>query len=175
MFYASFKTIHQKDIILRITLTCSKLSQALFLIGDHFIWLSRTGLFKNIDAKKWGNLSNRYWLLSIVMNLARDVYEIFKLIDLHRSANRIGVLNNKCPKVTNVKDFEKLALYSFSLLKGHKDVVVDTVKNVCDVFIPMTSLGYVKLSPMTIGLLGTLSSLAGLMALIQSDAKLVPS
>lgn len=160
---------------MRITLTCSKLSQALFLFGDHFIWLSRTGLFKKIDAKKWGNLSNRYWLLSIIMNLARDVYEIMKLIDLHRSANRIGLLNNKFPKITSTRDLEKLALYSFSLLRGHKDVVVDTVKNVCDVFIPMTYLGYVKLSPMTIGVLGTMSSIAGILALIQPDAKLVPA
>lgn len=109
------------------------------------------------------------------MNLARDVYEIFKLIDLHKSSNRIGLLNNKFPKISSAKDFEKLALYSFSLLRGHKDVAVDIVKNVCDVFIPMTSLGYVKLSPMTIGLLGTASSIAGLLALIQPDAKLVPS
>lgn len=156
-------------------MTCSKLSQALFLVGDHFIWLSRTGLFKNIDAKKWGNLSNRYWLMSIIMNLARDVYEIIRLIDLHRSASRIGLLNNKFPKITSTRDLEKLALYSFSLLRGHKDVVVDTVKNVCDVFIPMTTLGYVKLSPMTIGVLGTMSSIAGLLALIQPDARLMPS
>lgn len=175
VFYHSLSIIHQKDIFLRVTLTCSKLSQALFLLGDHFIWLARTGLFKKIDAKKWCNLSNRYWLLSIIMNLARDLYEIYKIIDLNRSANRIGLLNNKFPKITSTRDLEKLALYSFVLLKGHKDIVVDTVKNVCDVFIPMTYLGYVKLSPMTIGVLGTMSSIAGILALVQPDAKLIPS
>ncbi|KAG4077060.1 hypothetical protein HA402_016047 [Bradysia odoriphaga] len=45
VLYASLKTIHNPDVTLRLTLTLSKISQAIFLFADHIIWLSahRTG------------------------------------------------------------------------------------------------------------------------------------
>lgn len=176
VFYASFKSIHYPDIAIRITLTLSKLSNALFLLSDHIIWLSRSGLFKNINPKKWAQISNKYWLLAIVMNLSRDVYEILRLIDLRKTAGKSGITRNYCPlSIRSTRDLSQFALHSYTLLYGHKNVVVDTVKNVCDVFIPLTALGYLKLSPRTIGILGVLSSTAGLIALVQPSAQLLPA
>lgn len=152
-----------------------KLSQALFLFADHFLWLARTGLFKSIDAKKWGKYANKYWLLSIIMNLCRDVYEIFRLMDLHKASAKCGISRSVPVRLNSPKDFSRLALQSYVLVLGHKDVFVDTIKNVCDFFIPLTALGYTKLTPRTIGILGAISSVAGLIALIEPTAKLTPA
>ncbi|XP_053962706.1 peroxisomal membrane protein 11B [Anastrepha ludens] len=178
IFYSSLRTIHYPDLTIRVTLTLSKLSQSLFLLADHFMWLARTGLFKDINSKRWGKFANKYWLLSIIMNLCRDVYEIFRLLDLRKASVKSGITrvsDSKSPlRVTSLRDFNRLALHSFALILIHKDVAVDTIKNLCDLFIPLTGLGYTKLSPRTIGLLGAISSAAGLWALLEPTAKLTP-
>ncbi|KAM7345046.1 peroxisomal biogenesis factor 11ab [Cochliomyia hominivorax] len=174
VFYTSLRTIHYPDLVIRVTLTMGKISQALFLFADHFLWLARTGLFKSIDAKKWGKYANKYWLLSIIMNLCRDMYEIFRLMDLHRASVKSGISRSIPIRINSLKDFSRLALHSYGLVLGHKDVVVDTVKNICDFFIPLTALGYTKLTPRTIGILGAISSIAGLIALTEPTAKLTP-
>ncbi|XP_067634246.1 peroxisomal membrane protein 11B [Eurosta solidaginis] len=177
IFYSSLRTIHYPDLTIRITLTLSKISQSLFLLADHFLWLARTGLFKGINAKRWGKLANKYWLLSIIMNLCRDVYEIFRLIDLHKAGAKSGISRTTLSpmQIRSLQDFSRLALHSYALLQAHKDIAVDTMKNLCDVFIPLTGLGYTKLSPCTIGLLGAISSAAGLWALLEPTAKLTPA
>ncbi|XP_054738360.1 peroxisomal membrane protein 11B [Anastrepha obliqua] len=178
IFYSSLRTIHYPDLTIRVTLTLSKLSQSLFLLADHFMWLARTGLFKDINSKRWGEFANKYWLLSIIMNLCRDVYEIFRLLDLRRASIKSGITrvsdSNSPLRVSSLRDFNRLALHSFALILIHKDVAVDTIKNLCDLFIPLTGLGYTKLSPRTIGLLGAISSAAGLWALLEPTAKLTP-
>lgn len=179
IFYSSLRTIHYPDLTIRVTLTLSKLSQSLFLLADHFMWLARTGLFKGINTNRWGKFANKYWLLSIIMNLCRDVYEIFQLIDLHKAGTKSGI-TRASPKISplhvnSLRDFNRLALHSYALVLGHKDVAVDTVKNLCDLFIPLTALGYTRLSPRTIGLLGAISSAAGLWALLEPTAKLTPA
>lgn len=70
----------------------------------------------------------------------------------------------------------KVTLKTYDAINAHQAVVLDTLKNACDFFIPFTALGYTKLTPRTIGLLGVVSSVAGLIAILQpTTAKLVPS
>jgi peroxin-11B len=64
---------------------------------------------------------------------------------------------------------------AFTYLDMHKDIVLDTLKNGCDFFIPFTSLGFIKLSPKTIGMLGVISSVAGLLVILEPRAKLLPA
>ncbi|XP_064551784.1 peroxisomal membrane protein 11B [Drosophila montana] len=175
VFYASLRAIHYPDFTIRVTLTMSKLSQALFLLADHLLWLARTGLTA-VDPKKWSRIANKYWLFSIIMNLCRDLYEIMRVLDLHKASCSSGITRCKIPaRINSPADFKKLALHSYGLVLGHKDIVVDTVKNVCDFFIPLTALGYTSLTPRTIGKLGAISSAAGLWALLEPTAKLTPA
>lgn len=197
VFYSSLKTIHYPDLMIRFTLTFSKLAQTLFLLSDHMLWLSRTGLFRSINSKKWTQLSNKYWLLAIIMNLSRDVYEIMQLIDIHYTStkNKSTIITTSLSRATtsitssitrlnlsNISsisyltrhDINRLTLYSYSLLYAHRDIVIDTVKNFCDVFIPLTALGYTNLTPRTIGILGVISSIAGLITILEPSTKLMP-
>lgn len=175
VFYASLRAIHYPDLTIRVTLTMSKISQALFLLADHLLWLARTGLTA-VDPKKWSKIANKYWLFSIVMNLCRDLYEIMRVLDLHKASCSSGISRCKIPsRINTPADFKRLALNSYGLMLGHKDIFVDTVKNVCDFFIPLTALGYTSLTPRTIGILGAISSMAGLWALLEPAAKLTPA
>lgn len=180
--YAAQRTIHHTNVTLRLTLTLSKIAQALFLYADHIIWLSRTGLSKSIDAKKWNDTANKYWFVSIMMNLCRDFYEISKLIDRTLNAGRTKQTINRWLFETNAnisttskRDMMNAGLQVYSYVYENRAIFIDTTKNLCDVFIPLTALGYTKLKPRTIGFLGVISSIAALIVLLQPAAKLQPS
>lgn len=170
--HAAQKTVHLRNVTLRFTLTTSKLAQALYLYADHIIWLSRSGITKSIDAKKWNDRANKYWLLSIVMNLCRDFYELSKLInqsmvDGHSIKKTLCNLYTQEHFVQTIQQFYTHAYYNRAIL-------IDTTKNICDFFIPLTALGYTNLKPRTVGILGVISSLAAIIVLLQPAAKLTP-
>lgn len=134
----------------------------MFLFCDHIVWFARTGFVKSVDVEKWNRLSNKYWLFSMVMNLLRDFYEIKRLLQMQ-------------PPKKNPENKVRLPLDTLRCICDHKAVMWDTIKNVCDLFIPLNGLGIIRLNPRTIGLLGLISSLAGLVALIEPTAKLSPA
>lgn len=184
LFYAAQRTIHHTNVTLRLTLTLSKIAQALYLYADHIIWLSRSGLGKTIDAKKWNDTANKYWFVSIVMNLCRDFYELSRLIDrtLNAGNGRTKQTLYRWLFDTNAnisslskRDLQRTSLQAYSYVYENRDIFIDTTKNLCDVFIPLTALGYTKLKPRTVGLLGVISSIAAIMVLLQPSAKLQPS
>lgn len=177
MLYGAFSSIHYQDVTVRITCTLSKIANALFLLADHILWIGRTGLI-NVDSEKWGRVANKYWLYSIVMNLVRDVYEILRILE--QEGRRLGFPPGEGLRRTSLVDgftgkTVSLSLQAVTFVQEHKDVVVDTVKNSCDLMIPLTALGYVRLSPGTIGLLGVVSSVAAIISLVDPVARLTPA
>ncbi|KAK4883810.1 hypothetical protein RN001_000081 [Aquatica leii] len=165
---AALKIVKHPDLVVRITQTLSKLYNFLFLLADHILWLGRADLYQ-VDTDKWGKLCNRYWLYSIVMNLIRDFYEVLQVLKInsHRILPKDGC--------RSLGDMYKCGTKALVCMQGYQNIVIDTIKNSCDLFIPLTALGHVKLSPGTVGLLGVVSSFAGLITLIQPLAKLSPS
>ncbi|PSN47026.1 hypothetical protein C0J52_09814 [Blattella germanica] len=177
MLYGALSSIHHPDVTLRITCTLSKIANALFLLADHILWIGRTGLV-NVNSDKWGKVANKYWLYSITMNLVRDVYEIWRILE--REGRRIGIPPGESLRRVYLPDGSirkslPLSIRAASFINDHKDVVVDTVKNSCDLMIPLTSLGYVRLSPGAVGLLGVVSSLAAIVSLVDPLARLTPA
>jgi len=85
-------------------------------------------------------------------------------------------------KVKDIKEWEKFSnqswLYSIILnlvrdyfeLKVNNQrtsaVVLDTVKNCADFWIPMSALGHVQVSPFFVGVMGVTSSLLGTLPLV---------
>ncbi|CAH0695974.1 unnamed protein product [Spodoptera exigua] len=169
--YTALNSMHIEDPILRVTLTVSKLAHALFLYSDHIVWLTKSGFLKT-DSEKWNRTANKFWLISIIANLARDFYEIVHLMDLHRASflKPSELLNS-----SRNHDLNGSIKYMYMLMSCHKDVFIDTLKNSCDMFIPLTALGVTKLSPSTVGVLGAISSLAALVTIVKPITKLVPA
>lgn len=164
--YATLPLIDHPDYTVRYTVSLSKISMSLFLFCDHVLWLSRTGIFE-INSDKWAKLSSKYWLYSLTMNLVRDFYEVLQI--LKREQNTI------CPqRCRSLSDVASVCGKAASCVQSHKDVMVDIVKNGCDFFIPLTALGYTKLSPSVVGALGVISSIAGMLTVLDPKCKLTP-
>ncbi|XP_034935414.1 peroxisomal membrane protein 11B [Chelonus insularis] len=165
--YSALHTMKYPDLTIRLTLTLSKITHALFLLADHIIWTGRVGLFK-VNLEKWNTIANKYWLLTIIMNLTRDIYEIVQII---KNKNLSSLLKTRLQS----KNFHQNKYRAFTDMTSHKDVFLDTLKNTCDFFIPLTTLGYTKLSPGMVGVLGFISSAIGIYCLIDPLAKLTPA
>ncbi|KAG5674600.1 hypothetical protein PVAND_004554 [Polypedilum vanderplanki] len=175
VFYSSLKSIHYSDAWIAFTSTVTKICQAIFLLTDHIIWLSRSGLFKNIDTPKWSQRSNRYWVVSLIMSIIRDVYEINRVISSFTSYKDLTqCIASSMFSIRSTKDITRCASSLAEFLVTYKHITIDTIKNVCDLFIPLNGLGYTKLSPKVIGLLGVISSLMGLIVVLDPSCKLLP-
>lgn len=175
VFYGTLKSIHYSNAWIAFSLTVTKISQAIFLFTDHIVWLARSGLLKNIDTPKWTNRSNRYWLLSIIMSIIRDVYEINRIISSSTSYKDLTTcLTSSLLSIRSTKDVTKCAASLTDFFVTYKHISIDSIKNVCDLFIPLNGLGYVKFSPRVIGILGVISSLMGLIVILNPNCKLLP-
>lgn len=175
VFYGALKTIHYSDAWLAFTLTVNRISQSIFLLADNIIWLARSGLVKDIDTVKWTQRSNRYWIISLVLSLVRDVYEINRVVASFSSYK--GLSSCIASSVASIRSPKDVSLRLTSLLDfliTYKHLTIDTIKNAADLFIPLNGLGYVKLSPRVIGLLGMVSSIAGLIVILNPQCKLTP-
>ncbi|KAL5005352.1 hypothetical protein ScPMuIL_018808 [Solemya velum] len=177
--HSALKSIHLSDVILRLTITLSKVNQALFLLFDHIIWAHSIGLIK-ADKKKWSVLAARFWLVSLILNIARDCYEMSLVMNREcretsqssKSSYRNGDANyrGKSKSLHVVTNMTFLKKY----LEENKPVVMDLVKNVSDLILPMTTLGYTNASPGLQGFLGTVSSLVGVVTIWNPLLRLVP-
>lgn len=166
--YAVLPLYGEGNAAVKYPVILSKIANSLFLLADHILWLGRADLY-SVDTEKWSRISNKYWLYSITMSLIRDFYEISHIIQCQKHS----VLPDN--GVNNFNDAIKVLTRVIRIVQSNQSVVIDTVKNGCDFFIPLTALGHVKLSPGTIGLLGAVSSVAGLLVLLDPQRKLSPS
>jgi peroxin-11B len=110
------------------------------------------------------------------MGLVRDVYEINRVISSFTSYKNLSeCIASSALSIRSARDVSVCFSSLCDFVVTYKHLSVDTVKNCCDLFIPLTSMGYVKLSPRIIGLLGVASSLAGLIVVLNPKCKLTPS
>lgn len=161
--YSALSSIHYPNVAVRVTTTLSRISMSLYLLADHILWIGRTGIF-SVNGEKWGKVANKYWMYALFMNLVRDIYEIHRIMKL-RQIGLADIFSDGCDAR------KKIA----SCAQDHKEVIVDTVKNACDVMIPMTALGFLNFSPGSVGVLGVISSAAALLTLVDPLLKLTPS
>lgn len=124
--------------------------QALFMIFDNLLLLNR---FKVIRLAHPDNIQRylyQVWLLWISLSLTRDYYEIqasFAVGQHHQSKQ------------------ERTLARRANILWANKPLVVDTVKNLCDLYLPLSNLNIVRANPALQGLAGTVSSILGLLQL----------
>ena len=165
---AARKTLHARDSFVRVVVPLSKIASGLYLFCDHFVWVARMKL-GSLDEKRWSRAAARFWLLSLILCLARDVYEficVFAAESRRLKQNSKSLLPSSRPSPLGT---------CISVLAHHQPLVLDTVKNSADIFIPLDSLQYLKLPAGVIGLLGTLSSIIGLYTVWNETMKLKQS
>uniref|UniRef100_T1HFF4 Uncharacterized protein n=1 Tax=Rhodnius prolixus TaxID=13249 RepID=T1HFF4_RHOPR len=98
--------------------TTSKLAFAAFLLCDHILWIARVGLI-DTDTDRWSKSANRYWAISVCVQLLIDTYEIYRIVNSSKISDRRSDI--------------------YLLLFHHrKDLALDTLKNLLDLIIPLS-------------------------------------
>jgi len=72
------------------------------------------------------------------------------------------------------KYFQRISLVG-EFVQNHADITVDTSKNLCDIFLPLTSLGYLKLNPSLVSCLGVVSTILSCCPMFNPMLKMVPA
>lgn len=171
-WYTCKSQINYPDIVIATTLTLNKISGAVLLFCDHVLFLNKLGFLRNITQDKWSDLSNRSWLFSIAMGLVRDIYEIIELFKRNSDPKQGTSVVMRSKQDNTIVAFDPIN--AIRVLLANKPILFDTIKNSCDILIPLSSMGYVDLSPKMVGLLGVVSSVVGIIAMVKPNCKLSP-
>ncbi|CAF0919812.1 unnamed protein product [Rotaria sp. Silwood1] len=125
--------------------------QSLFMLFDNLLLLHR---FKIIYLKYPQHLQQylyQVWLLWLSLALTRDYYEM-------QASFAVGQHHQQQKQ-------EKSLMRCANIFWANKPLVIDTIKNLCDIYIPLSNLNVVRANTGLQGLAGTISSILGLLQL----------
>ncbi|XP_036400102.1 peroxisomal membrane protein 11A-like [Megalops cyprinoides] len=177
---AAKRTLRLSDPVLRFCLTVANINRALYFVCDNVLWARNVGLIRDIDKERWSFNASRCYYFSLVMSLTRDVYVITQIMVLRarqrRHQQKVDQNQNDHRDVASVL-VPKLDAFLFLLyesLKSNPPVVLDTVKNLCDLFIPLDRLGIYQTNAGVVGFCGLVSSLLGILSVVRPTLKITP-
>ncbi|CAM5124013.1 unnamed protein product [Natator depressus] len=174
------RAIHLSDVVLRFCITVSNLNRAMYFACDNILWSGKSGLLPHMDQEKWSQRSFRYYFFALILNLSRDAYEIRLLMEREACGKR--------PKGSETRhvlradsSLQQLVLrlkvqlhLLVHVLRSNPPLLVDVVKNACDIFIPLDKLGLYKTNPGFVGLCGLTSSILSILTIVHPWLKLKP-
>lgn len=174
---AARRTAELPEVVPRFCLTASHLSRALYFMCDAVLWLRSVGLQPDIDKPKWQNWATKWYYYSLLINLARDWYEISWRLEeaaLEEKTKENCCWQNHNEELNTLKSdgLHGFLLQLFQVLKRNPPLLLDLVKNLCDLSGPLDTLGIYKSNPGVIGFCGILSSLVGILTLASPHLKL---
>ncbi|XP_058912623.1 peroxisomal membrane protein 11A isoform X1 [Kogia breviceps] len=172
------QSIQATDLVPRICLILASLNRVIYFICDTILFVRSVGLASGINKEKWRMCAARHYYYSLLLSLVRDLYEIsLQMEQVAHDRAKKEKSPSQDPLVYNVADEETEWLQSFLLLlfrslKKHPPLLLDTVKNFCDILNPLDQLGIYKSNPGIIGLGGLVSSIAGIIIVAYPQMKL---
>ncbi|XP_062062652.1 peroxisomal membrane protein 11A-like [Lepus europaeus] len=174
---ATEQSIRATNPVPRLCLTLANLNRVIYFVCDTVLWVKSVGLASGINKDTWRRRAARHYCCFLLLSLVRDVYEIS--LQMGRvacdRARREESSSWDLPAYS-VADEETEWLQSFLLLfrslKHHAPLLLDTVKNFCDILIPLDQLGIYKPNTGIIGLGGLMSSVAGIITVAYPQMKL---
>uniref|UniRef100_A0A3Q3WB03 Uncharacterized protein n=1 Tax=Mola mola TaxID=94237 RepID=A0A3Q3WB03_MOLML len=177
---AAKRTVQLSDRVLGLCLTAANINRAFYFFCDNVLWAKSVGLIRGIDKERWSLSAHRFYFFSLLMSLVRDVYVILQLMaqrsrDKHfRQKMDQHVSEN--PEVCDVviPQLDAFLYLLLDSLKSQPDVAFDTLKNVCDLLIPLDRLGIYQTNAGVVGFCGLISSLIGIVTLAQPKLKIKP-
>ncbi|XP_061898543.1 peroxisomal membrane protein 11A [Entelurus aequoreus] len=177
---AAKRAVRLSDRVLCLCLTTANINRALYFICDNALWARNAGLVRGIDKERWSANASRCYLLSLITSLTRDVYVISQLM-VHRARDqhfrqKMDAHLNQSPEVVDVI-VPQLDAFLFLLLhslKSQPSVFLDTIKNICDLSLPLDKLGIYRSNAGVVAFCGLVSSLIGIVTLIQPKLRIKP-
>ena len=147
------------DPTVKTLTTVSRFALAGFLFNDHLIILRNKGVLGPwVDLKTCASSSYRWWLVALIAGIVRDWYELNKALKAKKRYD-----SHKGP-VKLDEAVEELA--------RRKDILNDFVKNVGDMTMALSALGYIELPSWVAAFAGIVSSVAGAIPIIDPTYKL---
>lgn len=151
------RSINLLDPVLRITLTTFYINQGVYLLLDHYLWMGKVGLL-DVD-KKWEFTSARLFHFSICLGIIRDLYSLHQtLITLTNKGKRLSI------------DIRLL----IRICKTNPAATLDLVRNLFDLPLPASKLGFIPTHDGVLGVCGLVSSLIGAYQLARPNMKPKP-
>lgn len=177
---AAKRTMQLSDRVLCLCLTAANMTRALYFVCDNALWARNVGLIRNMDKERWSLNASRCYFISLVMNLIRDAYEILQLMSQkardRRFRQKMDRHLNGNPEVADVvvPQLDAFLFLLLEILKSNPAVALDTLKNICDLFIPLDRLGIYQSNAGVVGFCGLISSVLGIITLAQPKLKIKP-
>ncbi|CAB1320891.1 unnamed protein product [Coregonus sp. 'balchen'] len=198
---AAKRAVHLSDSVLRLCLTVAHLNKAMYFACDNVLWAGKVGLLPQLDQDKWSQRSFRYYLFALILTLTRDAYEIRLLMECEACSSHGGSKATwtssplsppptpLTPENGDLSDPSSLPgailpLLSVRLrrqfhllvtvLRNNPPLLLDLLKNACDVFIPLDRLGIYPTGHGFVGACGLASSVLSILTIVHPWLKLKP-
>ncbi|KAK2887236.1 hypothetical protein Q8A67_015464 [Cirrhinus molitorella] len=198
---AAKRTVHLSDCVLRLCITVAHLNRAMYFACDNVLWAGKTGLLPELDQNKWSQRSFRYYLFALILNLTRDAYEIRLLMERESRSSSSKSFNSSpsplTPTPENGGEFPltpspssvlpplpPLPMLSarlnkqfhllITVLRNNPPLLLDLLKNTCDIFIPLDRLGMYPTGSGFVGACGLTSSILSILTIVYPWLKLKP-
>ncbi|NXQ36821.1 PX11B protein, partial [Alaudala cheleensis] len=157
------------------------LNRALFLACDNVLWAGKAGILPGLAMEKWSQRSFRYYLFALVVNLSRDAYEIRLLLERAEMARKRGKSPEKRPQPQAEGRIQRLRLQLqlqlqllLQVLRDNPPLLLDLLRNACDLVIPLEKLGLWRSGPGVVGFCGLTSSVLSILTILHPWLKLKP-
>lgn len=121
----------------------------------------------------------RYYLFTLLLSLTRDLYELRLLMEREerskapKSSSPAQAEDPPVPPTVSLWARRRLHLL-VTVLYGNPPLLLDLLKNACDIFIPLDRLGVCPTGPGLVGACGLASSLLSILTIVQPWLKLKP-
>lgn len=185
---AAKRAIHLSDSVVRLCLTVSHLNRAMYFACDNILWAGKTSLIPKLDQQKWSQRSFRYYLFALILNLTRDVYELRLLMECESRYRATKASSSPSSSVSSSDDpsnttmapsiasawLQKQLHLLVTVLYSNPPLLLDLLKNSCDIFIPLDRLGIYSTGPGVVGACGLASSVLSILTMIHPWLKLKP-
>ncbi|XDV34509.1 hypothetical protein PO909_004663 [Leuciscus waleckii] len=177
---AAKRSVHLSDCVLRLCITVAHLNRAMYFACDNVLWAGKTGLLPELDQNKWSQRSFRYYLFALILNLTRDAYEIRLLMERESRSSSAKSFNSSpsslAPTPENVLTarLNKQFCLLITVLRNNPPLLLDLLKNLCDVFIPLDRLGLYPTGSGFVGACGLTSSILSILTIVHPWLKLKP-
>ncbi|NXO87002.1 PX11B protein, partial [Sitta europaea] len=157
------------------------LNRALFLACDNVLWAGKAGILPGLATEKWSQRAFRYYLFALVVNLSRDAYELRVLLERAEASRKRGKSPENRPQPQAGGRLHPLRLQLqlqlqllLQVLRDNPPLLLDLLRNACDLMIPLEKLGLCRSSPGLVGFCGLASSLLSILTILHPWLKLKP-
>ncbi|XP_018427266.1 PREDICTED: peroxisomal membrane protein 11A [Nanorana parkeri] len=176
---ASKAAIQLSDSALCYCLTAANLNRVLYFTCDSVLWAISVGLVSDINKITWRLRATRCYFYSLLFHLARDVYIIRRCMKEEVKGSKHNGKDSGCDKEPDhnhsnsiLKILENIVTIFYLSLRHNPPVLLDTIKNVCDLLSPLDRLGVYQTSQGFVGICGLVSSIIGIVTVAQPVLKL---